>query len=88
MAETFKDDMDLNNGENFWIYYKNPTLDFKERIKRRMILGEECLKMGYPVLNQNEDMRLLHFLYSVYKKNQQQVLFDLNTDNVNNQKLS
>ena len=53
-----------------------------------MIIGEECLKMGYPVLNQDADMKLLHFLYSVYKKNKQQMLFDLNTDNVNNQKLS
>ena len=88
MAESFKDEMDLNNGENFWLYYKNPTLDFKERIKRRMILGEECIRMGYPVLNQNDDMKLLHHLYSVHKKNKQQLLFDLNTDSVNNQKLS
>ena len=88
MAETFKNDMDLNNGENFWLYYKNPSLDFKERIKRRIILGEECIKMGYPVLNQTDDMKLLHFLYSVYKKNKKQIMFDLNTENVNNQKLS
>jgi len=88
LAAQFDKDMELNNGENFWMYYKNPTLDFKERIKRRMIIGEECIKMGYPVPNNVDELKLLHFLYSVYKKKQKQILFDLNTDNVNNQKLS
>lgn len=80
-------DLQINGGENFWIYNKNPTLDFRERIKRRMILGEELQKMNYNVENE-DNYKLLHYLWNLYKNKQKQNIVDLNTENFNQQKYS
>ena len=72
----------MNNGENFWIYSKNPTLDFRERIKRRIIAEEECKKMGFIVDDENSNFKLLQYLWNIYKNNQKQSLHDLNTNNL------
>ena len=88
LAEELTDDIEMNNGENFWIYSKNPTLDFRERIKRRIIAGEELLKMGYKVEAHEKDYKLLHYLWNVYKNKQKQSVIDMNTSNVYEQKYS
>jgi radical SAM superfamily enzyme YgiQ (UPF0313 family) len=88
LAEDLIDDVDLNGGENFWVYKKNPTLDFRERIKRRMIIGEECLKMGYRVDGNEANHKLLHYLWNVYKGKLKQDIVDLNTSELHQQKYS
>ena len=88
LADEYKDDIEMNNGENFWIYSKNPKLDFKERIKRRIIAEEECRKMGYHLDEDTGQFKLLQYLWNIYKKNQKQNLHDLNTDNLYSQKYS
>ena len=88
IAEELSEDIQMNNGENFWVYSKNPTLDFRERIKRRIIAGEELLKMGYKVHAHDKDYKLLHYLWNVYKNKQQQNVIDMNTSNVYEQKYS
>ncbi len=88
LAEDFREDIQLNGGENFWIYNKNPSLDFRERIKRRMILGEECKKMGYEINGDEANYRLLHYLWSVYKGKQAQDIIDLDTSELHQQKYS
>ena len=77
----------MNGGENFWTYNKNPTLDFRERIKRRIILGEQCESMGYDV-NNLSNYKLLQYLWTVYKNKQKQNVVDLNTTNLSEQKYS
>lgn len=89
LAEEHKNDITMNNGENFWLYSKNPTLDFRERIKRRIIAEEECKKMGYIIDDDgNNNFKLLQYLWNLYKSNQQQNLNDLNTNNLYSQKYS
>ena len=88
LAEELTDDIQMNNGENFWTYSKNPTLDFKERIRRRIIAGEECKKMGYKIEGDQGHYKLLHYLWNIYKNNQKQNIIDLNTKNLAEQKYS
>ena len=88
LAEDHSDDLDLNDGENFWIYAKNKELTFKERIKRRMLAGEALEKMGYTVSRNDSQMRLLHFLWGVYKNKQKQGVAELSTGDLEDQKYS
>jgi len=88
LAEELTEDIQMNNGENFWLYKKNPTLDFRERIKRRIILGEECIKMGYNLSNNESNYKLLHYLWNIYKNKQKQNVIDLNTTSLYEQKYS
>jgi hypothetical protein len=78
----------MNNGENFWTYSKNPKLDFRERIKRRIIAGEELAKMGYRILGDDDQNKLLHYLWNIYKNKQTQKIIDLNTSSLEQQKYS
>lgn len=87
LSNALGDDLQLNGGENFWTYSKNPTLDFRERIKRRIVIGEELLKMNYTV-NNHENYKFLHYLWHIYKNKQKQNIVDLNTENFNQQKYS
>lgn len=88
LAENMGDDISLNNGENFWIYKKNPTLDFRERIKRRIITGEELSKMGFTIPGDKDNYKLLHYLWNVYKNKQKQNVIDMNTSSLEQQKYS
>ena len=87
LAEELEQSVQMNGGENFWVYDKNKSLDFRERIKRRIIMGEECAKMGFDVTN-NNDYKLLHYLWNIYKNKQTQNVIDLNTSSLNEQKYS
>jgi hypothetical protein len=82
------DDISLNNGENFWIYKNNPTLDFRERIKRRIIAGEELTSMGYDVAGNDDNYKLIHYLWNIYKNKQKQNVIDMNTSSLEQQKYS
>jgi radical SAM superfamily enzyme YgiQ (UPF0313 family) len=88
LADDMGDDITINNGENFWTYKKNPTLDFRERIKRRIIAGEELSKMGYKLLGNDDNYKLLHYLWNIYKNKQTQNVIDINTSNLEQQKYS
>ena len=88
LVEHFKDEIEFNNGENFWLYAKNPTLDFKKRIQRRILLGEHCLKLGYSVSKNMDNIKFLHFLWNVYKDKQRQGMIDTFTSDVSSQKYS
>lgn len=88
LATEHTHELELNNGENFWVYDKNPTLTFKERIKRRIIAGEELKKMGYTIGSDDNHLKLLHFLWNVNQKQQSQAVVDLNTSSINDQKYS
>jgi len=88
LAEELIEDIQMNDGENFWTYKKNPYLDFRERIKRRIITGEECVKMGYKVQGDQSNYKLLHYLWNIYKNKQKQNVIDLNTDDLQQQKYS
>ena len=70
------------------VVQKNPTLDFRERIKRRITLGDECLKMGYNIQGNDDNYKLLHYLWNIYKNKQKQHIIDLNTSSLNQQKYS
>jgi len=73
------DDISLNGGENFWTYKYNPGLDFRERIKRRIIMEEELLKMGYEISGSERNFKFLHFLWNVYKNSKQQTMVQTDT---------
>lgn len=88
LAEDMGDDISLNNGENFWTYKKNPTLDFRERIKRRIIAGEELIGMGYNVSGNDDNYKLIHYLWNIYKNKQKQNVIDMNTSSLEQQKYS
>lgn len=88
LAEDMGDDISLNNGENFWTYRKNPKLDFRERIKRRIITGEELSKMGYSIPGNEDNFKLLHYLWNIYKNKQKQNVIDMNTSSLEQQKYS
>jgi radical SAM superfamily enzyme YgiQ (UPF0313 family) len=88
LAEDMDDDINLNNGENFWIYKNNPTLDFRERIKRRIIAGEELTAMGYNVAGNDGNYKLIHYLWNIYKNKQKQNVIDMNTSSLEQQKYS
>ena len=88
LAEQYSDDITLHGGENFWTYKHNKELTLRERIKRRIIAGEEIKKMGYKLDFDEGNIRLLHFLWEVYKKKQKQGIVDLTTSEVQNQKYS
>ena len=88
LAEEMAEDIEMNDGENFWTYKGNPDLDFRERIKRRIITGEECVRMGYNVPGNHDNYKLLHYLWNVYKNKQKQTVVDLNTNDLQQQKYS
>lgn len=88
LAEEHAHELSLNDGENFWTYEKNKELTFKERIKRRIIAGEELQKMGYKVDKNEGQIQLLHFLWGVYKNKQKQGVIDLTTGDLKDQKYS
>ena len=88
LAEDHVHDLSLNDGENFWIYEKNKSLTFKERIKRRLIAGEELQKMGYTISKNDNQIKLLHFLWGIYKNKQKQGVDDLITEDLQGQKYS
>ena len=88
LAEEYAHDLSLNDGENFWIYQPNKSLTFRERIKRRILAGEELQKMGYTISKNDNQIRLLHFLWGVYKSKQKQGVIDLNTSDIQDQKYS
>jgi radical SAM superfamily enzyme YgiQ (UPF0313 family) len=88
LAEDHVHDLSLNDGENFWIYEKNKSLTFKERIKRRLIAGEELQKMGYTISKNDNQIKLLHFLWGIYKNKQKQGVDDLVTGDLQGQKYS
>jgi len=70
------------------VYEKNPTLTFKERIKRRIVAGEELKKMGYTIGSDDNHLKLLHFLWNINQRQQSQSVIDLNTSSLNDQKYS
>ena len=88
LADEMQAEMSLNKGENFWLYKKNPTLDFRERIKRRIIAGEELSKMGYCISGNDGNFKLLHYLWNIYKNKQTQNVIDINTSSLAQQKYS
>ena len=88
LANDLRGDIEMNNGENFWTYSKNPKLDFRERIKRRIIAGEELAKLGYRILGGDDQNKLLHYLWNIYKNKQTQKIIDLNTSSLEQQKYS
>jgi hypothetical protein len=88
LAEEHSHDLSLNDGENFWTYDKNKSLTFKERIRRRIRAGESLQEMGYVISRNESQMRLLHFLWTVYKNKQKQGVVDLNTSDLKDQKYS
>ena len=88
LAEEMAEDIEMNDGENFWTYKENPDLDFRERIKRRIITGEECVRMGYNVPGNHDNYKFLHYLWNVYKNKQKQTIVDLNTNDLQQQKYS
>lgn len=88
LVDHFKNEINFNDGENFWVYSKNPTLDFKKRIQRRIILGEHCLNLGYNVSKNIDSIKFLHFLWNVYKDKQKQGMIDTFTTDVSSQKYS
>ena len=53
-----------------------------------MIAGEELVKMGYDVADNESQIKLLHFLWNVYKREQKPGVVDLNTSELTNQKYS
>ena len=88
LADDYGHDLSLQGGENFWIYKHNEELTFRERIKRRILAGEEILKMGYDIGKNESQLQLLHFLWGIHKNKQKQGVVDLNTSNVQEQKYS
>ena len=88
LADEYGHDLSLNGGENFWIYAKNKSLTFRERIKRRIIAGEEIQRMGYDIGKNESQLQLLHFLWGVHKNQQRQGIIDINTSDLKDQKYS
>ena len=42
----------LNNHINDWICKDNPELDYKERLRRRIVVQAHCQKLGYKIFNE------------------------------------
>jgi len=88
LAEEHRHSFDLNNGENFWTFKSNKELTFKERIRRRILLAEELIELGYTVSKNEDQLKFLHFLWTSYKNKQKQGVIDLNTNDLKDQKYS
>lgn len=88
LLSMFENDIDVNHGENFWTYKKNTELDFKERIRRRIILGELCESLGYNVPTNLDNIKFLFFLWNVYKNQEKQQVVDVLSNNLSDQKYS
>lgn len=43
-----------------WLNTENPTLNFKERIRRRIELHELSVKLGWPTTRSREELEILH----------------------------
>jgi len=64
-----KDDLGITNSGHVssWVYKKNPTLTFKERIRRRIILEEKIKKLGYNFYNSNYQANLILMKWREYQ---------------------
>lgn len=49
-----------------WINLNNPTLTFKERIRRRLEAHETSIELGYPVARGKEELEVLKILCQFY----------------------
>jgi radical SAM superfamily enzyme YgiQ (UPF0313 family) len=56
--------------ENFWESTKNPTLTFKERIRRRIVASQTAETLGYK-FNQDRHKELLMNFWQLYKNKKQ-----------------
>ena len=60
------------NHINDWVCKSNPTLDFKERIKRRIYLQEHIERLGYRMFNSKNHTKELFLAWNNIMKNNQQ----------------
>lgn len=57
-----------------WINLKNPTLTFKERIRRRLEIHERSVELGWPITRAREELEILKIMCeSFYSKDQKKV---------------
>jgi radical SAM superfamily enzyme YgiQ (UPF0313 family) len=65
------------NHINDWVCKSNPTLDFKERIKRRIYLQEHVERLGYRVFNSKNHTKELFISWNnIMKTNQKPTIVD------------
>ena len=57
-----------NKHENFWTYTHNPSLTFKERLRRRMLADKLLQELGFTISN-DHDVHSLMQMWDQYKKN-------------------
>lgn len=53
-----------------WINTTNPTLTFKERIRRRLEVHEHSVQLGYPVTRGREELEALKIICQAYLTNE------------------
>jgi radical SAM superfamily enzyme YgiQ (UPF0313 family) len=71
--ENMKDELGLvldPDYENFWESTKNPTLTFKERIRRRIVASQTAETLGYK-FSQDQHKELLMNFWQLYKTKKQ-----------------
>lgn len=49
----------MNNHINDWICTDNPSLDYKERIRRRIVVQSHCQNLGYKIFNEKNYTKTL-----------------------------
>jgi hypothetical protein len=57
-----KDELNIiqaNDHINDWVSMDNPTLTYKERLRRRIILQARCEALGYPVFESKNYLKQL-----------------------------
>jgi radical SAM superfamily enzyme YgiQ (UPF0313 family) len=52
-----------------WINLNNPSLTFKERIRRRLEVQEYSNKLGYPITRSREELEILKIICKAYYQN-------------------
>lgn len=71
----------MGKTENEWWWEQNPNLTFKERLRRRVVLGEHCKSLGYK-LNDKTELETMAYMWNNYKLNQYADLAKLRSDEV------
>ena len=61
------DDQNLDwiYGRN-WINLNNPSLTFRERIRRRLEINERCLELGYPIIKAKEELEIIKMMCEAF----------------------
>lgn len=64
-----ENNFDMGNSENEWWWKENPDLTLKERLRRRVLIGQHCNKLGYVMDSEREQLQNMAYIWNNHKNN-------------------